>query len=45
MAVIVRGSIPAEELALNHVLTTLPDVSLEDERIIESGEESVMPLV
>jgi predicted DNA binding protein len=45
MAVIVRGSIPAEELALNHVLATLPDVSLEVERIIESGEESVMPLV
>jgi predicted DNA binding protein len=45
MAVIVRGSVPAAEIALHDVLTSLPDVTLEVERIIESGEEAVMPLV
>ncbi|RDZ46336.1 DNA-binding protein [Haloferax sp. Atlit-10N] len=45
MATIVRGAIPSEEFALGHTLSALPDVEIECERIIESGDQTVMPLV
>lgn len=45
MPVIVRATVPASEFALYHVLDTLPDVRLEVERIIKSGEHAVMPLL
>lgn len=44
MAVDVWGAIPADELAMHYVLTPVPNVSLAVERILESGEESMMPL-
>jgi len=45
MATIVIGSVPTEELALAHTFETIPDVSFESERIIESGDDAVMPLL
>lgn len=45
MATIVIGSVPTEELALTHTFETLPQVSFESERIIESGDDAVMPLL
>lgn len=45
MAVIVRGSVPAEEFALNHTLASLPEIEIECERIVQSGEEKIMPLL
>ncbi|WP_338729603.1 helix-turn-helix domain-containing protein [Haladaptatus sp. DJG-WS-42] len=45
MVVIVRGSIPATELALSHVLRSDLDVEIDVERIVQSGHETVMPLV
>ncbi|WP_245902824.1 helix-turn-helix domain-containing protein [Salinigranum rubrum] len=45
MTTIVIGSIPAEEFALNHTLESVPEVSFECERIIESGDDAIMPLL
>lgn len=45
MATIVRGTIPAEEFALEESLTSLPSVEFECERIVTSGENAVMPLL
>ncbi|POG53768.1 helix-turn-helix domain-containing protein [Haloferax marisrubri] len=45
MVTIVRGSVPSEEFALSHTLAALPDVEVECERVIESGEQTVMPLL
>ncbi|WP_332899840.1 helix-turn-helix domain-containing protein [Haladaptatus sp. CMSO5] len=45
MVVIVRGSIPATELALAHVLRSDLPIEVNVERIVQSGKESVMPLV
>jgi predicted DNA binding protein len=45
MATIARGTVPAEELALHHTLETLPDVEIECERIVLSGDDAVMPLL
>jgi predicted DNA binding protein len=45
MATIVRGTVPASEFALNHTLETLPDVEVECERIVDSGDGAVMPLL
>lgn len=45
MATIVRGRVPAEEFALAETLTTLSDVQFEVERIVESAEDAVMPLL
>lgn len=45
MVAIVRGSIPADEFALNHVLRSNPNVQIEAEQVVESGEEAVMPLM
>ncbi|WP_416838682.1 helix-turn-helix domain-containing protein [Haloferax sp. DFSO52] len=45
MATIVRGSVPTQEFALNHTLAALPNAEVECERIIESGANTVMPLL
>lgn len=45
MATIVRGSIPAEELALNHTLQTLEGAEIDCERVVRSGAEAIMPLL
>jgi predicted DNA binding protein len=45
MATIVRGYIPASEFVLEETLTTLQNVEFECERIIESGDDAVMPLL
>ena len=45
MATIVIGSVPTEALALAHTFEALPHVTFESERIIESGDDAVMPLL
>ena len=45
MPTIVRGTVPADELALNHTLAALPDVEVECARIVKSGDDVVMPLL
>jgi hypothetical protein len=45
MSTIVRGSVPATEFALSYTLDVLPDIQIECERIVQSGESSVMPLM
>lgn len=45
MTTIVRGTIPAEELALNHTLQRLPEMEIECERIVKGGERIIMPLL
>lgn len=45
MATIVRGHVPASEFALSESHTALPDIEFDVEQIIETGEETVMPLV
>jgi predicted DNA binding protein len=45
MATIVSGRVPAEEFALSETLTSLSDGQFEVERIVESVEDTVMPLL
>ncbi|MFC6963578.1 helix-turn-helix domain-containing protein [Halocatena marina] len=45
MATIVRGHVPASEFALSESHAALPDIEFDVEQIIETGEETVMPLV
>ncbi|MWG33978.1 helix-turn-helix domain-containing protein [Halomarina oriensis] len=45
MATVTRAAIPADEFALRRTIADLPDVEFECERIVESGDEAVMPLV
>ncbi len=45
MPTIVSGTVPADEFVLNHTLETFPDLKFEVERIVTSGDESVMPLL
>ncbi|WP_368409244.1 helix-turn-helix domain-containing protein [Halomarina litorea] len=45
MATITRAEIPAEEFALLETLRSVPEVTFDCERIVESGSELVMPLV
>lgn len=45
MATIVTGTIPSRELALNYTLERLPEMEVECERIVQSGEGSIMPLL
>ncbi|WP_324664688.1 helix-turn-helix domain-containing protein [Haloarcula sediminis] len=45
MATIVIGSVPTTEFALAHTFEALPEVTFESERIIESGDDAVMPLL
>jgi len=43
--VIVRATVPAEEFALHHVLSDHPDATFEVERIVETGDDALMPLL
>jgi hypothetical protein len=45
MSTIVRGTVPASEFALSHTLERLDDAEIECERIVQSGENTVMPLL
>jgi len=45
MATVVRGAVPASEFTLNHTLEALPEMEVECERIVDSGDEAVMPLL
>ncbi|ESP86949.1 helix-turn-helix domain-containing protein [Candidatus Halobonum tyrrellensis] len=45
MATIVRGTVPANEFALAHSLETIPDLEFDIERIVDSGEDAVMPML
>lgn len=45
MPTVVRGSIPAEDLVLHHTLETIPDLEVECEQIISSGQQRMIPLV
>ncbi|MGM0590034.1 MAG: hypothetical protein ACQETI_00150 [Halobacteriota archaeon] len=45
MVVIVRGSVPANEFALQHVSNALLETEFDVERIVESGDDAIMPLV
>lgn len=45
MATVIRAEVPAEEFALSQTFHDAPGVSFECERIIESGEQVVMPLI
>lgn len=44
-AQIVRGEIPAEEFTLYEALRSLSGVEFEIERVVQSGDDAVMPLV
>jgi predicted DNA binding protein len=45
MATVVKGRVPADEFALYRTLSADPDIECEIERIVETGDEVVMPLV
>ncbi|MFD1511959.1 bacterio-opsin activator domain-containing protein [Halomarina rubra] len=45
MSTIVVGSIPSESFALSQTLQRVDDVDFECERLVETGEESVAPLL
>ena len=45
MATVVTASVPAEEFALNETFEALPGVEFECERIVETAEGTIMPLV
>ncbi|WP_254544275.1 bacterio-opsin activator domain-containing protein [Halomarina pelagica] len=45
MATVTRAKIPAQEFALYETLRAVPDVEFECERLVESGEGVVMPLL
>jgi predicted DNA binding protein len=42
---IVQGEIPANEFALRETLSEIPEVRIEAERVVQSGEDAVMPLL
>jgi predicted DNA binding protein len=42
---VIRGEVPAEEFALWETLQLNPDARLEAERIVQSGEDALMPLI
>ena len=45
MATIVLGTVPAEEFALARTLRECSDLRVETERIVETGRDTVMPLL
>lgn len=45
MATLVRGMIPAEEFALHETLIELPEIEIECERIVQGGENVILPLL
>lgn len=42
---VVRGGIPANEFALRETLSEMPEARFEAERVVQSGEDAVMPLL
>jgi hypothetical protein len=42
---VICGKIPAEEFALYETLQTLPNVRFEAKRVVQSGEDIIMPLI
>jgi len=45
MATVVRGRVPTEELALSYTHESCPGLTIECERIVKSGQNTVMPLL
>lgn len=45
MSTIVRGRVPAAEFALAETLSSVPDMELEVDRIVETADDRVMPLL
>jgi hypothetical protein len=45
MVTIVRGTVPASEFALSHTLEAVPGLEFEIERIVDTGDHAVMPLL
>jgi predicted DNA binding protein len=45
MTTVVRARVPADEFALSDTLSALPELEVETERIVEGGENVVMPLL
>lgn len=45
MAIIVRGTVPAEKFALSHTFDQLPGAEVECERVVQSGDTSILPLL
>jgi len=45
MSTIVQGSIPSDELALHRTFQELPDLEVQCERVVKSGENSVFPVL
>ena len=45
MATIVRGTVPANEFALAHSLETISDLEFDIERIVDTGDDTVMPML
>jgi hypothetical protein len=45
MVTIVRGTVPASEFALSHALETVPGLEFEIERIVDTGDHAIMPLL
>lgn len=45
MSTIVRGRVPASEFALAETLSSVPDMELEVDRIVETADDRVMPLL
>lgn len=45
MVTIVRGAVPASEFALYHSVESVPELEVEVERVVDTGDHSVMPLL
>jgi len=45
MVTIARATIPASEFALSHSLEAVPDLEFDIERIVDTGDQVVMPLL
>ena len=45
MSTVILGSLPAENFALSQTLESVDDVDIECERLVETGRESVAPLL
>jgi predicted DNA binding protein len=45
MPTVIRAEVPCSEFALSDTLTSLPDASFECERIVETGEDVILPLI
>ena len=45
MSTIVQGSVPSDELALHRTFQSLPELEIQCERVVKSGENTVFPVV